>query len=185
MSTNGRYGLWTGLSVALVMLATLAVGVTYAQQQQQPQQPKQDRPGWQGGRMGMGLGPMGGPGWVGGLHLALRQLNLTDDQRQQIKTILSGHADDFKALADRSRPARQALIDAIAAGDEAAIRQHSGELAAVQTDGALLASRVHAEVFKILTPEQQQKAQALRKQAEQRMGTMGRRGPGRGGRGMF
>lgn len=181
MSRHGRYGLWTGLTVALMMLATLAMGVTHAQQQQQ-QQP-QDRPAWQGRGGGMGpMGMFGGPGLAGGLRMALGQLNLTDDQKQQIKAIMANHKDDFTALAGRALPARRALVDAIAAGDEAAIRQRSGELSAVQTDGALLAAKVHAEVFKVLTPEQQQKAESLRKQAEQHMGTRPPRGR-RGGNG--
>ncbi len=170
MRRSGRFGMWTGVTAALLMVGTLAVGAVSAQQSG-----GQNQPAWQG--RGPGMGRMG-PGMRGmGLFLpGMRQLNLTDDQKQQIKTIFSNHKDDFKAIADRARPARQALQDAIASGDEAAIRQHSSELAAVQTDRALLASKVHAEVFKVLTPEQQQKAQTLIKQFEQRRAA---RGPAR------
>ena len=46
-------------------------------------------------------------------------------------------------------------------------------------DTALLAARVHGEIFKILTPEQQQKAQDLRKQFESRIDQRRGRGAGR------
>jgi Spy/CpxP family protein refolding chaperone len=169
MNANGRFGWMTGLAVAVLMLGTLAVGVTYAQQGARAN----------GGRWRQGLMMRQGP--MGMMRMNLGQLGLTDQQRQQVKSILENHKADFQGLRDRAMPARQALGDAIAAGDEGAIRHRSTELSAVQTDTAVLASRVRAEISKILTPEQQQKAQALRQQVQQRTKERrGGRGPGRG-----
>ena len=56
--------------------------------------------------------------------------------------------------------------------DEAAIRQASADVAAVDADGAVLRAKVHAEVWALLTPEQQQKAQALQAQMELRHSQM-------------
>jgi Spy/CpxP family protein refolding chaperone len=120
----------------------------------------------------------GGP--MAMVRLALGRLGLSTEQRQQVKTILGNHSAEFQAIQDRAVPARRALADAIAAGDEAAIRQRSADLSTVQTDTALLAARVHGEIFKILTPEQQQKAQELRKQFESRMDQRRGRGARRG-----
>jgi Spy/CpxP family protein refolding chaperone len=161
MSTHSRTG-WLAALAAAAIVATLAVGVAYASQQQ-------GGPG-QGRRMGQGPGMMmreGGP--LAMIRMGLGQLDLTEEQRQQVKTIMGNHQGDFQALRGRALPARRALADAIASGDEAAIRQRSTELSAVQTDTALVAARVRTEIFKILTPEQQQKAQDLRKKLETRM----------------
>lgn len=169
MSTHGRFGWLTGVAVAVVMLGTLAVGVSQAQQRA-----ARGRAQWQRGAV-MPRAPLAALGFN------LRQLGLTDQQRQQVRTIVTSHAADFRAIADRAVPARRALTDAIATGDEGAIRQRSQDLGAVQTDRALLAARVRAEVFKLLTPEQQQKAQLLRQQAQERRDRFGTRRPGRGG----
>jgi Spy/CpxP family protein refolding chaperone len=168
MSRHGRTGWTTGLAVAVFMIGTLAVGVTYATQQ-----------GGQGGGGRMRQGMMHEGGAMAMVRMNLAQLGLSDEQKQQVKTIFGNHQGDFQALRQRALPARRALADAVAAGDEATIRQKSGDLAAVQTDTALLAARVRAEIFKILTPEQQQKAQDLMKQRQSRMDQR------RGGRGQW
>jgi protein CpxP len=156
-----------GLALAVFMIGTLAVGVTYANQQ-----------GGQGGGGRMRQGMMMRDGAMAMVRMNLAQLGLSDEQKQQVKTILGNHQGDFQALRQRALPARRALADAVAAGDETTIRQKSGDLAAVQTDTALLAAKVRAEIFKILTPEQQQKAQDLTKQRQSRMD---QRHGGRGG----
>ena len=169
MSTHGRFGWMSGVVVAAVMLGTLAVGVGQAQQRA-----GRGRAQWQRGET-----MPGGP--LAALGFNLRQLGLTDQQRTQVRTIVTGHSADLKAIADRAVPARRALADAIASGDEGAIRQRSQDLGAIQTDRALLAARVRAEVFEVLTPEQRQKAQLLRKQAQERRELSGARRQGRGG----
>jgi Spy/CpxP family protein refolding chaperone len=52
--------------------------------------------------------------------------------------------------------------------DESAVRARSAELAKVETDAAVLRARMHAEVYNVLTPEQQEKAKALRAEREAR-----------------
>jgi len=110
-----------------------------------------------------------------------RQLGITDAQKEQIKNIATSHRDEWKALADRERAARQALNEAVTADtiDEGLIRQRSAEVAAVEADLAVTRARTHAEVFQILTPEQKAKAQELRSQMQERMKQRGDRGRGR------
>lgn len=183
MKTNRRRRWLTGGAVAAAMVGILATGVTYAHQpggQGQQGQAQSQRPGRARG-MGMGPGLMlsdGGP--MGMVRLALGRLGLSPEQKQQVRTIVGNHKAEFQGIQDRAIPARRALADAIAAGDEAAIRQRSADLSAVQTETALLAAKVHGEIFKILTPEQQQKAQELRKQFESRMDQRRGRGARRG-----
>jgi periplasmic protein CpxP/Spy len=101
------------------------------------------------------------------LPILARDLNLTDAQKDQIRTVAESHRDEWKALTDRARATHEALQQAVTADavDEALIRQRSAEVAAVEADLAVARARAHAEVFRILTPEQ--RAQAL-EQAKQR-----------------
>jgi protein CpxP len=151
-----------GLAVAAALVGFLAVGATSAQQS--AGQPQGGTVMGRGGMMGrcgmMGRGARGGP--MGGARLFLGQLGLSDDQRAQVKSILAGHQADFQALQTKMRPARQALQNAIMNGaDEATIRQAAAGVAAAQADGAVLRAHVHAQVFAVLTPDQQAKAKQL------------------------
>lgn len=124
------------------------------------------------GRWGPGMGGWRGPMGPGfGLGLALGRLGVTPEQRQQIRTIVQSHQQEFQALAERRRTAQQALQAAMTADplDEAAIRSASAALAEVQADAAVLRAKVQREVFAVLTPEQQAKARALREEARTRL----------------
>lgn len=150
----------------IVLMPAVIVGVLLAGSSTAAQPP---------GRGGWGLGPgpgrgMMGPGGPFGLGFALGRLDVTDAQRQQIRTIVQSHRQEFQALAERRRTAQHALQAAITADplDEAAIRSASAALAEVQADDAVLRAKVHREVFAVLTPEQQAKAKALREEAQKR-----------------
>lgn len=116
-------------------------------------------PGGPGGRMGRG-GPMG-PG--GAVDLPLAQLNLTPQQRDQVKTIVDGHQDELKALGDREMAARAALEAAVSNDviDEGTIRTRAADLGAVEADAAITRAHLRAEVLQLLTPDQQALAKAL------------------------
>lgn len=130
------------------------------------------RPGPFLGRGGPGrpFGPGGasGPGLFG--PMLMRRLNLTEAQREQVKTALDSHRDEMKTVADRAFAARQALHTAIAADpfDESAVRARSADVAAVEADMAVLQGRIHSELWQLLTPEQQKEARTLQAQVEQR-----------------
>jgi protein CpxP len=122
-------------------------------------------------------GRFGGPGRGGPLGLPgpiLQQLNLSDAQKDRVKSIADAHRDEMKSVHDRAMTTHQALDAAINADvfDEAAIRTRSTEVAAVDADMAVLHARIRSEMFQVLTPEQQAQAKAL----------MAERPQGRGGR---
>jgi len=125
------------------------------------------------GMMGPGPGMRGGPGGgpFGMIGPELRMLDLTDAQHQQVRAVLDSHKDELKAIGDRMQTARKALHDAITADavDETAIRTKAAEVALVDADAAVLRAKMHAAVFAVLTPEQQQKAKELRGTMENRM----------------
>jgi Spy/CpxP family protein refolding chaperone len=102
---------------------------------------------------------------------ALRALDLTDAQHQQVRAIFESHKDELKAIGDRMQTARKALHDAITADavDETAIRTKAADVAVVDADAAVLHAKMHAAVIAVLTPEQQQKEKELRGTMENRM----------------
>jgi protein CpxP len=110
-------------------------------------------------------------GLLGELGRGLRDLNVTDAQRTQIRSIVDSHNAEMRQIGDRMRTAREALDDAVTAetADEAAIRARVADVSAVEADAAVLRARVHAEVFGVLTPEQQARARELKAQMKQRM----------------
>lgn len=132
----------------------------------------QPEAGRQGPPPGMGRGPghgMGGPGGFG--FPGLRQLELTDAQRDQIRTIHQSHREEAQQIGERMRTAQREL-DQAAEGqqvDEATIRAKASALAAVIADGTIHRAKVNAEIFNVLTAEQQEKLKTLRTQAEERM----------------
>jgi len=174
MTTAKRLGL--GISAGL--LALVSAGV-YASAQNTNGGPRPFS-----GRMGPG-GP-GGPG-RGGPMMLLRGLDLTDAQKDQVKSLMQSHAEERKALGDRARAAHQALQAAITADsvDEALIRQRSADVAAVDADMAVAEARTHAEVWQILTPEQKARAKEFQARAQERMKNGPQGGPRGRGRGAF
>jgi|SRR5207237_1043397 len=121
-------------------------------------------PGRQG-RMGGGLGP---------LRMIAARLGLTDAQKSQIKTIMQSHGEEWKDLAARAATARKALHDAVTADaiDDNAIRQASAGVAAVEADAAVARAHARAEVFQVLTPEQQAQARQMQARMQQRFGRL-------------
>ena len=102
-------------------------------------------------------------------HIA-RSLDLTDDQKSRIKTVLKAHASEIETQLKASAAARQAVHEAVLAQpvDEAAIRSASQRLGEVHADGAVLFAKVKTEVLPILTEEQLAKVRKFRDRARQR-----------------
>lgn len=163
-----------GTALGLALMTGAGVAVTTAREQ---------APQGSGGFM-RPRGP-GGPGGPGGIIQGLRALDLSEAQREQVKAAMQRHKAEFEAQFEKSSTAHKALRDSITAEtfDEAGIRQKSADVAAVEADGAVLQARVHGEVWALLTPEQQQKASALRAHMEQRRGPMRERFEQRRGQG--
>jgi protein CpxP len=145
--------------VAAGLVAALAGGTAIA-----VAQPPQGGPGVSG----PGRGPRGGMrGGFGGM-LPLRGIDLTDAQRDQVRSIMESHQAEFEQVRTKLREGHRALASASNGQtvDEAAIRAASTTLAAAMADEAILRAKVRSEVFGILTAEQQQKLQE--RQAERR-----------------
>jgi Spy/CpxP family protein refolding chaperone len=83
-------------------------------------------------------------------------LELSDAQKDQMKSIARSHADEWKGLLDREQQARRAQLAAIASPqfDEVLIRQRSAELAAVDADASVARARARGELLQVLTTDQ-------------------------------
>jgi Spy/CpxP family protein refolding chaperone len=127
-------------------------------------QPPQGGPG--AGRAGR-MGP-GGPGGFG-LH-GLGELDLSDTQKEQIRTITQSHRDEIRQAGERVREAQRALDTSTESGtvNEADIRSKSTALAAALAEGAIVRAKVNAEILGVLTAEQQQKLREFQTQRQER-----------------
>lgn len=89
------------------------------------------------------------------LQRATERLELTDDQRQRIRSLFADHRQEVRnqleALGDR----REAQRDAMRAPfDEARIRGAAEAVGAAQADLVVTRARIAADVRAVLTPEQ-------------------------------
>ena len=120
--------------------------------------------GGERGPQGEGMGPMG----HGGPMRMLRELDLSDDQRQQIRALFEEV--DASGAPERLREARESLHHAIESGaDEASLRQLASQLGAVEGDAAVERARVQGRIQEILTAEQKKELEQLKEQAKERM----------------
>jgi periplasmic protein CpxP/Spy len=157
-----RIGSAIGAAVLTIGLGSAALSVAGQQQNQAPA--TQGRRGPGGGPDGFG-GPGRGRGGPGGplAGLPLRELNLTDAQRDQVKQIVDSRQQEARAIGERAMAAREALHAATTSPsfDEGLIRAKAAEVAAIEADMAVSRARVFADVFQMLTPEQQAKVKEL------------------------
>ena len=163
------------LGLSLVAAAVLIAGavVVVSQQPGPPPGP--------GGPMGQGpMGP-GGPGFRGGPQGGPRQgfgpfgpfgreLNLTDAQKAQIKSIQDSFRESDKALFDQMRALHEKQGD-VAPGtfDEAAVRSAAEARAKIQVELEVSHAKMMSQVFNVLTAEQKAQLQAHHDQMK-RMG---------------
>ena len=150
-----------GCGLALAVVALAAVHTVDAAEAQ--------RRGGRGGRGASMGGPRGG-GPVGALLPPLRRLDLSDEQREQVRTVIGESREAVRTHLRETRTAREALAEAVAAGtvDEERIRTLAAELGRLAGDAAVRRAQVYAAVWQILTPEQQARAEEIRAEREER-----------------
>jgi protein CpxP len=100
-----------------------------------------------------------------------KELQLTTQQKQQIKEIFARNRPQNEPLMKQMHTERQALRTLIQANaiDEAAIRAQSAKVAAVEADLAVQRAKVAREIRAILTPEQIAKEKELQAQRDKKM----------------
>ena len=97
-----------------------------------------------------------------------QRLNLTNDQKTQIKTVLRSEKDTLKPMLAQLHSARQNLRAAIQAGDanETTVRAASAKVAAAEADLAVERMMIYGKIAPILTDEQRRQISEFRQRAD-------------------
>jgi Spy/CpxP family protein refolding chaperone len=98
------------------------------------------------------------PAHGGILQRIADKLNLTSDQRTQIKAVLVADQETLSPLLGAVHDARKSLRTAIRAGDanEASVRAASAKVGAAETDLAVERMKLYGKIAPILTDVQRQ-----------------------------
>jgi periplasmic protein CpxP/Spy len=106
-------------------------------------------------------------GWM--LKHMVRELNLTDAQQTQIKSILADERSKIKPLMQQMRQNEQAQNAAMNGSfDEAQARAFAGKQAQIMSDLIVEKQRAKSQIYAVLTPDQRQKALQLMQEHQQR-----------------
>jgi len=101
----------------------------------------------------------------------MEQLNLTDQQKAQVNTILRSYQPTAGPLIREVVTERRALRDAIRAQtiDETAIRAQVAKVASLEADLAVQRAHIAHDIRAVLTPEQIQKLKNMQTAADARV----------------
>ena len=143
--------------ICLGLAACATLTLTVSAVRTQPAFPQSGGP--RGGRMAAGMLP------------GLRQLDMTDAQRDQVQSIVSESREASQPLTDQLMTTRRALNDAVTAEvvNEGGIRALAGQLATLEGDLAVARAYVNAQIWQLLTPDQQAQLRELKADAEERI----------------
>jgi Spy/CpxP family protein refolding chaperone len=143
------------LAWGVALVALLATSVAYAQE---------PPGGGFGGRGGRGFGP-GGPG------LVLNELNLTDAQREQVREIRGRYREQIQTLSRRlgDLTAKQRQAIETVPVNETLITSATQDMTQAEVEVAIQEARINADIWSVLTPEQQAKATKLRAERKAQM----------------
>lgn len=119
-------------------------------------------------RRGFGPGGPGGPGGVERLHMALRELDLGDAQRSEIRAIFNRDRDEAIATHERTAAVARELEQQItdSSFDENAVREKAAELAAIRVEMAVVRARQLNQVRQVLTPDQLEQLEQMKEERE-------------------
>jgi Spy/CpxP family protein refolding chaperone len=145
------------LATGVAVVALLATSVAYAQG------PRGGGPF--GGRGGRGAFGPGSPG------LALNELSLSDAQREQVREIRERYREQTRQVAQRLNAASQKQREAIETlpVNETLITSTTQDMTAAQVDMAIQEARLNADIWSVLTTDQQAQAAKLRAERKARM----------------
>lgn len=150
-----------GVGLVLAAMALVAVDEVHAAEEQ--------RWGGRGGRGAWLGGPRGG-GPAGTFLPPLRRLELSDEQRDQVRTVIGESRETARTHAQQMRAAREDLAEAVASAtvDEDRIRTLAADIGRLTGDAAIRRAQVYTAVWQILTPEQQARAEEIEAEREER-----------------
>lgn len=103
------------------------------------------------------------------LQRIAEKLNLTDDQKSQIKTVLTGEKDTLQPLIAAVHQSRAELRTAIRASDatEVSVRAASAKVASAEADLAVERMEIYAKIAPVLTDAQRKQLADLQARADE------------------
>ena len=109
-----------------------------------------------------------GGGGHGSARAFLRELDLTNEQREQLRALREQGTG--RETGERLMELRRALNEAVESGaDEGTLRQLAYDMGMAEGDAAVERSRVYAQMMQILTPEQREELEELKAERKQKM----------------
>jgi periplasmic protein CpxP/Spy len=145
--------------VSRLLIASAAVLIGTALSQAQAASDASAPPPMHGHEFGMGE-PM--------MHFFAEKLDLTDQQKEQLKSIMQKERPTIHPLMQQSHAIDQQLRGyAEGTYDEAKVRALANQKAQIEAELTVQRTRIHNEVFQLLTPDQQAKAKELEAQHEE------------------
>ena len=144
------------MGAVMAIVGLCAVGAAQAQ-----------GPGGRGDGDGRGRGGPGGRGG-GAMMLPVRELGLTDAQREQVEQIRTANREATQAAQKAVREAEGAQRAAVQTVplNESLVRSTTQALAMAQTDLAVQEARIFNDVWQLLTSEQQTKLRAAQSERD-------------------
>ncbi|HEX6822395.1 MAG TPA: Spy/CpxP family protein refolding chaperone [Candidatus Sulfotelmatobacter sp.] len=115
-------------------------------------------------RMGMGMGI--------GRHMGFlaKQLNLTDDQKSQMKAIWQKEKPAMKPLFQQQRVIDQQLRQYVEGSfDQDKVQALANQKAQIQAQMTIAETRIHNQMYQLLTPDQQSQLKQMEAKHEARM----------------
>ena len=176
------------LTISVLLLAMVLAPMALAADEPAPRGPR-------GGYGGPGRGGLrGGPGMGGDMMGRMAQfLNLTEEQQEKIKAIHEEYRPKIQEAQQTVQEARQAVEEAIESGSDDEIMAAAKTLGEAIGNQGILKAQSQRKTKEVLTPEQQEKWEQMKKRRQEQMQQMrenrregeGTRGPGGrpGGRG--
>lgn len=156
------------IAIVSTLIMTVA-GTSFAQDDVVEPEKKKQRQHRQHQQRGMQAMPV-----VERIMHAIRQLDLDDVQKADIKAVMQGLKEDIRPVMADTRANHEQLKDLVKAieFEEGAVQllaDNEGDLAAQRL---MLTSRALSDVFKLLTPEQRDELDAMAAQRQERRSGM-------------
>ena len=105
------------------------------------------------------------------------KLDLSDEQKEQIETLIETSKEQSGDLKDQAKTLRETFREAQQPGqfDEQAIRTHANAVHQIETELMVIRLKSRADIFNLLTPEQQQEFETLKQERNERREKRGNR----------
>jgi protein CpxP len=110
-------------------------------------------------------------GFTGGMELPLRQLNLTDDQKAQIKQMFQAERPGMKPLMQQEHAARTQMIQLITSGtfEQAKVAAVAAQESQIHMQMEIEHAKMASQIYQLLTADQKAKVADIIAQHQQRM----------------